>query len=119
MVVPRRSSTPADGGHPTTRRCRIQAAVPQTCRRGRAPPGSGLADAPVGDDNAGMQIVLNGEPRDVAAALSILQLLQAEGLAERRVAVEVNGAIVPRSRHADQPLADGDRVEIVHALGGG
>ena len=78
-----------------------------------------LAKAAVADDNGGMQIVLNGEPRDVAAPLSILQLLQAEGLAERRVAVEVNGAIVPRSRHAEQPLSAGDRIEIVHALGGG
>ncbi len=78
-----------------------------------------MAKATFGDDNAEMEIVLNGEPREVVAALSILQLLQTEGLAERRVAVEVNGAIVPRSRHADQPLAAGDRIEIVHALGGG
>lgn len=70
-------------------------------------------------DNAGMQIVLNGETREVAPALSVLQLLQLEGLAERRVAVEVNGAIVPRSRHGGQALDEGDRVEIVHALGGG
>ena len=46
-------------------------------------------------------------------------LLQAEGLQERRVAVEVNGEIVPRSRHAEWALVAGDRVEIVHALGGG
>ena len=50
---------------------------------------------------------------------TVLQLLQLEGLAERRVAVEVNGEIVPRSRHGEHALADGDRVEIVHALGGG
>ena len=66
-----------------------------------------------------MEIVLNGERREVADGLSVLQLLQGEGLAERRVAVEVNGAIVPRSRHAEQLLAAGDRIEIVHALGGG
>ena len=66
-----------------------------------------------------MEIVLNGERREVADGLSVLQLLQGEGLAERRVAVEVNGAIVPRSRHAEQLLAAGDRMEIVHALGGG
>ena len=46
-------------------------------------------------------------------------LLQAEGLGERRVAVEVNGTIVSRSRHGEHSLADGDTVEIVHALGGG
>ena len=78
-----------------------------------------LAAATVGSDNAGMEIVLNGETREVAAPLSVLQLLQREGLAERRVAVEVNGEIVPRSRQGDRCLTDGDRIEIVHALGGG
>ena len=66
-----------------------------------------------------MDIVLNGQPRCLLAATSVLQLLQLEGLAQRRVAVEVNGAIVPRSHHDDHVLAAGDRVEIVHALGGG
>lgn len=66
-----------------------------------------------------MQILLNGEPRAIAAGTTVLQLLQAEGLGERRVAVEVNGQIVPRSRHGEHALAEGDRIEIVHALGGG
>lgn len=70
-------------------------------------------------DNGGMNIVLNGEPRSLPTPLTVLGLLQAEGLADRRVAVEVNGAIVPRGRHGEHSLADGDRVEIVHALGGG
>ena len=70
-------------------------------------------------DNGGMDILLNGEPRDLADATCIADLLRAEGLAERRVAVEVNGRIVPRGRHAEHALAAGDRVEIVHALGGG
>jgi sulfur carrier protein len=82
-------------------------------------PAPALARTSAGGDNAGMNIVLNGEPRALAAPLSVLQLLQAEGLGERRVAVEVNGGIVPRSRHAEHLLGDGDRVEIVHALGGG
>ena len=47
-----------------------------------------------------MNIVLNGEARHIQAALTIAGLLQSEGLAERRVAVEVNGEIVPRSAHA-------------------
>jgi sulfur carrier protein len=78
-------------------------------------------DAPVGasGDNRGMDILLNGEPATVADDASIATLLEAHGLAERRVAVEVNGRIVPRGRHADHALAAGDRVEIVHALGGG
>lgn len=66
-----------------------------------------------------MEIVLNGEPRQVDLPTTVLQLLQCEGLAERRVAVEVNGEIVPRSRHGEHSLAAGDRIEIVHALGGG
>lgn len=66
-----------------------------------------------------MDILLNGEPRTLAAPATVLHLLQAEGLENRRVAVEVNGEIVSRSRHGDWQLAAGDRVEIVHALGGG
>ena len=70
-------------------------------------------------DNGGMDISVNGEPRTLADRTSIVDLLRAEGLGERRVAVEVNGAIVVRSAHAAHWLQPGDRVEIVHALGGG
>jgi sulfur carrier protein len=66
-----------------------------------------------------MNILLNGEPRSLENAASIADLLRLEGLAERRVAVEVNGAIVPRGMHASHALAEGDRIEVVHALGGG
>lgn len=66
-----------------------------------------------------MDIQLNGQPRQVDIKSTLATLLRDEGLAERRVAVEVNGEIVPRSQHASQVLQDGDRVEIVHALGGG
>ena len=70
-------------------------------------------------DNARMHIQLNGEARDIAPGTTIGQLLETEGLAQRRVAVEVNAEIVPRSAHATHALNEGDRVEIVHALGGG
>jgi len=66
-----------------------------------------------------MDIQLNGQPKRIDSDASILALLESEGLAERRVAVEVNGEIVPRSLHAAHALVEGDRVEIVHALGGG
>ena len=66
-----------------------------------------------------MDIVLNGEPRSLTHPLTVFDLLRQEGLGERRVAVEVNGEIVPRSRHGEHALNAGDRVEIVHALGGG
>jgi len=66
-----------------------------------------------------MNIQLNGETRPISAPLTLAGLLAAEGLAERRVAVEVNGEIIPRGRHGEHQLKEGDVVEIVHALGGG
>ena len=66
-----------------------------------------------------MDIQLNGDALTVADNTTVLSLLEQQGLGGRRVAVEVNGTIVPRSRHGDHLLHDGDRVEIVHALGGG
>jgi sulfur carrier protein len=66
-----------------------------------------------------MRIVLNGVPRELDGEATIADLVEAEALGNRRIAVEVNGAIVPKSQHAGTRLADGDRVEIVHALGGG
>lgn len=66
-----------------------------------------------------MDIQLNGQPHVVPSACSVLQLLAAANSGERRVAVEINGEIVPRSAHGSRLLHEGDRVEIVHALGGG
>jgi sulfur carrier protein len=54
-----------------------------------------------------------------AGALSVAALLEARGLAGKRVAVESNGEIVAKSRHAETLLAAGDRIEIVVAVGGG
>jgi sulfur carrier protein len=66
-----------------------------------------------------MHIMLNGQPRDCAPITTVAQLLEQAGYAGRRVAVELNQEIVPRSQHASRTLADGDRLEIVHAIGGG
>lgn len=66
-----------------------------------------------------MEIHLNGAARAVPVRCSIADLLDDAGLSGRRVAVEVNGEIVPRGLHGERLLAEGDRVEIVHALGGG
>jgi sulfur carrier protein len=66
-----------------------------------------------------MEIVLNGEPRSVPPGSSAAKLLELLALQGGRVAIEVNGTIVPRSRYAEHELKDGDRVEIVHAVGGG
>jgi sulfur carrier protein len=64
-------------------------------------------------------IAVNGEEREVAAGTTIADLLAALGLAEGPVAVEVNREIVPRSRHGEHALTDGDRVEVVTMVGGG
>jgi sulfur carrier protein len=66
-----------------------------------------------------MDIVLNGEARSVPDGLTAQQLLEQLGLAGRRLALEVNEQIVPRSRFEAHSLRPGDRVEIVHAIGGG
>jgi len=64
-------------------------------------------------------IVVNGEPRSVAAGSSVRDLLEQLGLAGRRVAVAINRDVVPRSTHGQARLAPGDRVEILEAVGGG
>ena len=64
-------------------------------------------------------ITINGEPRHFEAPLSCAELINRLELAGKRIALERNGEIVPRSRYAEQPLAEGDRLEIVVAVGGG
>ncbi len=66
-----------------------------------------------------IEITLNGATRQFANPLSVAELLAADGLAGKRVAVERNGEIVPKSQHAATPLITGDRLEIVVAVGGG
>ena len=66
-----------------------------------------------------MQIVLNGQPRALDPGTTLADLVASLDLGGRRMAVEVNEEVIPRSEHADRALADGDRVEIVHAVGGG
>ena len=66
-----------------------------------------------------MQIFVNGQVRGLSVPLTVAGLLGELGLAERRLAVEVNREIVPRSRHETHQLNDGDHVELVQAMGGG
>lgn len=68
---------------------------------------------------AKISIRLNGSERELAGAATISELLQQAGFGERRVAVECNGEIVPRSQHATTVVANGDQIEIVQAIGGG
>jgi sulfur carrier protein len=63
--------------------------------------------------------MLNGDHRELPDQATLQWLVDDLGLAGKRLAIEVNEDIVPRSRHSDYRLNDGDRVEVVHAIGGG
>jgi len=65
------------------------------------------------------QIIINGQPESFDDGITVAELLASRHLLGKRVAVELNGEIVPKGRHADTALADGDRLEIVVAVGGG
>ena len=66
-----------------------------------------------------IQLTVNGQPAVLAPNSTVLALLDERGLVGKRVAVERNGEIVPKGLHAGTQLVDGDRLEIVVAVGGG
>ncbi|MCL2523107.1 MAG: sulfur carrier protein ThiS [Betaproteobacteria bacterium] len=66
-----------------------------------------------------LTLLLNGEARHFPEALTVAGLIEQLGYAGKRIAIERNGEIVPRGQQANTPLADGDRLEIVVAVGGG
>jgi len=66
-----------------------------------------------------MNLTINGENRDFASAASVDALIQTLGMKPDRVAIELNREIVPRERWTETPLREGDRLEIVHFVGGG
>ncbi len=66
-----------------------------------------------------LTLVLNGEPRVLDAVSTVADLVAGLGLDPRKVAVERNLEIVPRSFYDTTGLVDGDRIEIVHFIGGG
>jgi sulfur carrier protein len=66
-----------------------------------------------------MNLFINGQPRTFAALADIGALVDALGYAGKRIAIEINGEIVPKSQYGTTPLTDGDRLEIVVAVGGG
>ena len=66
-----------------------------------------------------MQIIVNGEQREVTDGLTAEQLVTDMDIAGKRIAMEVNLEIVPRSRYSEHILNAGDKIEIVHAVGGG
>jgi thiamine biosynthesis protein ThiS len=66
-----------------------------------------------------MQLIINGKPEDLDGVRTIEDLVRTRGLKTSLVAVEQNGSIVPRSEFATRELSDGDKLEIVHFVGGG
>lgn len=66
-----------------------------------------------------MKLHINGAERDFASSLSLASLIEQLGMKQDRVAIELNKDIVTRDRWSETMLADGDRLEIVHFVGGG
>lgn len=66
-----------------------------------------------------MKVQINGEMRDFEAPMSVLHLLTVMNLPSQKIAVELNLEIVPKSAYHSQMVAAGDRIEIVHFIGGG
>jgi len=64
-------------------------------------------------------VTINGQPRQFEPPIDVAGLLQLLNLSGKRLAVERNGEVVPKSQHGSTPIADGDRLEIVVAVGGG
>lgn len=66
-----------------------------------------------------MQIEINGKLQQIGENSSVQSVLENMHLEDKRVAVEVNREIIPRAMHAEYKLAEGDKVEIIQAVGGG
>lgn len=66
-----------------------------------------------------MQVEVNGDAMELPEGATVSVLIESLALTGKRLAVEVNEDIVPRSRHPEFTLNPGDRVEVVHAIGGG
>lgn len=66
-----------------------------------------------------MELIINGKPEQLPDGMNAAQLIEHLGLADQRLAVEINREIVPRSTFASHLLQPGDQIEIVRAIGGG
>ena len=66
-----------------------------------------------------VQVIVNEEPRELPAGATVADLVTSLGLGPRRIAVEVNRAVVPRATYDATVLRDGDSVEVIHFVGGG
>ena len=70
-------------------------------------------------ETVSMEIKNNGERREITPRTTVAQFLEQLQLSNRHVAVEVNLELVPRARHAQHALTEGDRLEVVSLVGGG
>jgi sulfur carrier protein len=66
-----------------------------------------------------MHVIVNGTARSIETPATLAEVVRALGLEGKRIAVERNGEIVPKSRYASTSVGAGDRLEIVAAVGGG
>ena len=66
-----------------------------------------------------MRITVNGQTQDIAPALTVAGLIEHLALSGKRIAIERNGEVVPKSLHASTSLSEGDKLEIIVAVGGG
>ena len=78
-----------------------------------------MATGPPGRYRPRVHVEVNGEAREVSDEATVMALLESLGLGATLVAVERNGEIVPRAQHAATRLARGDKLEVVHFVGGG
>jgi sulfur carrier protein len=66
-----------------------------------------------------IDVTINGNARRLDQEATIEELLKKLGIPKEGAAIAVNGAVVPRSKHSEHMIADGDRLEIIRAVGGG
>lgn len=66
-----------------------------------------------------MNIILNGETETIPEQFTLMDLIHSQNLSGKRYAIEVNEQLIPRSQHEEHKLLEGDKVEIVQAIGGG
>jgi thiamine biosynthesis protein ThiS len=78
-----------------------------------------LSDNPGVNQQATIEITINGEPRQIAAGASVTDLVSFLELTAQRLAIELNLSILPRAAWAETELQAGDKLEIVHFVGGG
>jgi sulfur carrier protein len=66
-----------------------------------------------------IELTINGQPQQFETALNVTQLIEHLALQNKRIAIECNGEIIPRSQFSEQQLINGDQLEVVVAVGGG